>query len=291
MDTILSQDPGGGEAEKGSTISVTVVGTQVADVPDVLGERRGAAEQELEGAGFEVRTDEAGEHLRGRGARHGPGPGGRGAGRDGSEVTITVGTGPSTVEVPNVTGNTPAQAAQILEETGLRLGSQSEDYSDEVAEGSIISQDPAEGRASSPASAVDVTVSLGTGAGRGPRGLRRRPSRRRRRARGQRGPQLDRLSRWRADEAAGTALSTEPPAWARCSTQGTTVTIYYSAGPPEPTASPEPTAARRRRDPARAAGPEPEDEQEDRSNADNGGEGNANDGSGTEARQRRLRQR
>ena len=40
VDTILGQNPSTGKAEKGSTISVDVVGTRVSDVPDVVG--RGA---------------------------------------------------------------------------------------------------------------------------------------------------------------------------------------------------------------------------------------------------------
>src|SRR5215213_9073662 len=58
VDTILSQTPSTGKAEKGSKISVTVVGTRVADVPDVVGSERAAAEQKLRDAGFEVGVDE-----------------------------------------------------------------------------------------------------------------------------------------------------------------------------------------------------------------------------------------
>src|SRR5215216_2498020 len=40
VDTILGQSPSTGKAEKGSTISVDVVGTQVSNVPDVVGSGR-----------------------------------------------------------------------------------------------------------------------------------------------------------------------------------------------------------------------------------------------------------
>ena len=50
--TILSQKPEGGKAEKGSKIKVTVVGTQVANVPGVVGQGREAAVTNLEDAGF-----------------------------------------------------------------------------------------------------------------------------------------------------------------------------------------------------------------------------------------------
>src|ERR671911_1535778 len=56
VDTIIDQNPRAGKAEKGSTISVTVVGTRVSDVPDVVGSGRSEAEQKLKDAGFEVRV-------------------------------------------------------------------------------------------------------------------------------------------------------------------------------------------------------------------------------------------
>ncbi|MGI8858535.1 MAG: Stk1 family PASTA domain-containing Ser/Thr kinase, partial [Rubrobacteraceae bacterium] len=59
VDTILEQDPDDGErAEQGSDISVVVVGTQVADVPDVRGDPRDGAERALKDAGFTVQVDE-----------------------------------------------------------------------------------------------------------------------------------------------------------------------------------------------------------------------------------------
>src|SRR5215212_8568255 len=58
VDTIMSQQPQNGKAEKGSTISVNVVGTQVAEVPGVVGQGREAAEQTLKNAGFEVAVQE-----------------------------------------------------------------------------------------------------------------------------------------------------------------------------------------------------------------------------------------
>lgn len=60
-------------------------------------------------------------------------------------MTITVSTGPPTVEVPRIVGNTPEQAAEILERSNLELGSSSDTQpSDTVAAGSILLQDPEE---------------------------------------------------------------------------------------------------------------------------------------------------
>ena len=159
--TILSQTPSTGEAEKGSEISVTVVGTQVAQVPDVVGSERTAAEQELRDAGFEVQVNERESSFDEEGKVMSQNPGSGEQMEFGSGVTITVGTGPSSVQVPNLFGTTRAQASSILEGTGLQLGTTSRDYNDEVAEGFIYFQDPAGGESVEPGTAVNVTISLG----------------------------------------------------------------------------------------------------------------------------------
>nr|HEV8045060.1 PASTA domain-containing protein [Rubrobacter sp.] len=278
VDTILSQDPSGGELEKGSTILVTVVGTQVADVPDVVGASRAAAEQALRGTGFEVGVEEQESSFEDEGLVVSQDPGGGTRVEAGSEVTITVGTGPSAVEVPDVTGNTPAQAEAILQEAGLELGPQSEDYSDEVAEGSIFYQDPAGGESVEPGSAVGVTVSLGPEQVEVPEVY---------------GATLTEAQQLvddaglnstvfevEGEEAAGTALSTDPLAGTLLDPE-TTVTIYYSAGPPEVTASPEPTAQPE-------ASPETQQEQPAQENS---GPGGGNEEKAKEARENRREAR
>ncbi|HEV2092867.1 MAG TPA: Stk1 family PASTA domain-containing Ser/Thr kinase [Rubrobacter sp.] len=241
--TILSQDPEDGEAEKGSTISVEVVGTQVAEVPNVIGERRNAARDALGEAGFEVSTDERESSFEKEGRVLGQDPEGGESVESGSDVTITVGTGPDSVEVPDVSGVNTTQAGQILEETGLVLGEVAEDYSDTVPEDSIISQDPGEGESLEPGEEVDVTVSLGVEQVEVPEvygvpveeaqaildeaGINSEPVE----------------STLPNDEPAGTALSTEPGVGALVE-PGSTLPLYYSAGPPEPTVvSPEPDAS------------------------------------------------
>src|SRR5918997_6961109 len=55
LGTIVAQDPYAGEmAEEGSEISVDVVGTRIAGVPDVQGKTREEAERILKEAGFEI---------------------------------------------------------------------------------------------------------------------------------------------------------------------------------------------------------------------------------------------
>src|SRR4028119_1744034 len=114
--TIVTQDPEDGEARENSTISVEVVETRVADVPDVVGEGRNAAENILRDAGFEVSTYERESSFGQDGRVMTQSPDGGESVERGSEVNIAVGTGPETVRVPNVTGANEAQARQVLGE-------------------------------------------------------------------------------------------------------------------------------------------------------------------------------
>ncbi len=246
--TILTQDPEDGEAREASTISVEVVGTQVADVPDVVGEGRNAAEDVLRDEGFEVSTDEQDSSFENEGRVITQTPDGGESVERGEDVTITVGTGPETVRVPNVTGVTAAQAGEILEESGLVIGEQVEDYSDTVPEDSIISQDPGENESVEPGEAVDVTVSLGVEQVEVPEvyGVSVEAARARLSSVGINSEPIEVAG----DEAAGTALSTEPGVGALVE-PGSTLPLYFSAGPPEPTVvTPEPTTEPDAPDPA-----------------------------------------
>ncbi len=262
--TIISQDPENGEAREGSTVSVEVVDTQVADVPEVLGDGRNAAEGALGEDGFEVSTEEQESSFENQGRVISQEPGGGETVERGSEVTITVGTGPDTVPVPDVVGGTTDQAGPILEGSGLVLGDVLEDYSDTVPEGSIISQDPGEGESLEPGEAVDVTVSLGVEQVEVPEvyGVSVEEAQA---ILDEAGINSDPIESTLAnDEPAGTALATEPGAGALVE-PGSTLPLYYSAGPPEPTiVSPEPEASA---PPEEQDAPDPSEEGQDEPDA------------------------
>jgi serine/threonine-protein kinase len=238
VDTILRQDPEGGRAEKGSTISVVVVGTQVADVPRVVGKGPDAAEQALGDAGFEVATQQRESSFEEEGLVISQDPSGGSSQEVGSVVTITMGTGPNTVEVPDLFGNTPDQAAEILAGAELELGEQTEDLSDEVTEGQIFEQQPAAGADVEPGSEVSVTVSTGPELSTVPDvvGLSAEEAQ---------------AELWNAyfasevetvpsDEPEGTVVSTDPAAGTQADWETVTVTVNVSAGPaPEPRPQPD----------------------------------------------------
>src|SRR5918998_3896387 len=225
--TIRSQQPADGRAEEGSTISVVAVGTEIADVPDVTGENRDAAEQTLQDADFEVAVEEAESSFEEEGRVIDQSPQGGSSEEVGSQVTITVGTGPATVKVPSLYGNTTDQAAGILADYELELGTVSEDYTDEVSEGQIYFQDPAEGTSVERGSAVAVTVSRGLEQVEIPEvfGITLEEAQ----------ATLENVGLVSSpvevedNERAGTALSTEPGAGALVE-PGSTVTLYYSGG-------------------------------------------------------------
>ena len=261
VDTITAQDPSTGKAEKRSEILVTVVGKRVASVPSVVGSERAAAEQELRDAGFEVEVDEQASSFGNEGKVVSQSPEGGARPEFGTGVTITVGTGPSNVTVPGLYGNTPAQARSILQQAHLKLGDTSREYTGEVAAGSIFFQDPSQGQMVEPGSAVNVTVSLGVEQVEVPDvyglsvaaaqatlsdiGLGSQPV------------EIE------GDEAAGTALSTDPGVGAALD-PGSTVTLYYSAGPPPvTTASPASSSPNASTEPGNQGQPEDQAKPED----------------------------
>jgi eukaryotic-like serine/threonine-protein kinase len=160
---IISQTPAAGETlREGSRIYVIVSGRQVAEVPDVGGQTSEEATQTLEEAGFEV-EEEIGESTESyEGYVTGQDPrGGRNA-EVGSTVTITVGGGPETVEVPDLYNRTVEEARRALEAADLSLGRQTRETSSQVPAGQVISQNPSAGSNADSGSSVDVTVSSGT---------------------------------------------------------------------------------------------------------------------------------
>ena len=237
VDTILGQSPSTGKVEKGSTISVNVVGTRVSDVPDVVGSGRAEAERVLKAAGFEVQVDERESSFDEQNRVMSQDPSGGERAEVGSGVTIIVGTGPSSVPVPRLYGRTPAQAESVLQGAGLRLGTQSQDYTSDVAEGSIFFQDPSGGENVEPGTAVNVTVSLGPEQVEVPEvyGMSVAAAQTALSNAGLNSTPIE----VEGDEPAGTALATEPGVGALLD-PGSTVSLYYSAGPPPATkASPD----------------------------------------------------
>ncbi len=82
----------------------------------------------------------------------------------GSKVNVTL-NGPSLVTIPDVTGQTEAQALQALQSAGFATGPSKQAFDAKIPVGNVISQDPPAGTQAAKGSTVTLTVSKGQAQG------------------------------------------------------------------------------------------------------------------------------
>ncbi|WP_416978574.1 Stk1 family PASTA domain-containing Ser/Thr kinase [Streptomyces sp. T028] len=136
---------------------------QFTTVPRVLTQSQAKAEQRLEAAGLEVGDVEhaySDTVKRGTVISTDPEPGSRIRKHD--SVALTVSDGPQTVEVPDVTGSRLDKAKALLKSDGLEPGQVTEEFSDDVIKGFVISTSPEAGTERRTGSAVAIVVSKGS---------------------------------------------------------------------------------------------------------------------------------
>ncbi|MEX2420244.1 MAG: PASTA domain-containing protein, partial [Actinomycetota bacterium] len=78
----------------------------------------------------------------------------------GSEIDLVISRGPTPVAVPKVIGATEEDATSELQALGF-LVTVDEEFSEDVARGRVISQEPGKGSQLQPGNAVTIVVSLG----------------------------------------------------------------------------------------------------------------------------------
>lgn len=152
----------GTEVDKNTTIHVVVSsGEKGTTVPNVVGDSEDEAAKTLEDAGFEVETEAeySSDVDEGKVVSQTP-IGGRTLSK-GSTVTITISKGAEIVTVPKITGMTEENARTALKEAGLEVGNVTEESSDSVAEGKVISQGTASGNRVSAGTKISFVVSTG----------------------------------------------------------------------------------------------------------------------------------
>lgn len=76
-------------------------------------------------------------------------------------ITLAVSTGPTSVQVPDVTNQTQAQATTTLQNAGFKVVQGQPQNSSTVAQGSVITTNPAPGAAAAKGSAVQLILSAG----------------------------------------------------------------------------------------------------------------------------------
>ncbi|MDO8847037.1 MAG: Stk1 family PASTA domain-containing Ser/Thr kinase [Coriobacteriia bacterium] len=161
---IISQDPeAGAEVEEGAAVNIVVsMGIAQVTVPDLTNMPEATAIEALRSTGdleYDKTTDEnsatiaKGLVIRTEPAAGTPVP-------KGTRVILFVSAGIEQVKVPNVVGQAQAQAKATLEAVGLAV-SVVEEFSDTIAKGTVMMQDPSPNVVLEAGSTVTIAVSKG----------------------------------------------------------------------------------------------------------------------------------
>ena len=161
---IISQDPpAGDEVEEGAAINIVVsAGIAQVTVPDLTNMPEATAIEALRSTGdleYDKTTDENNKDIaKGLVIRTEPAMGTTVP--KGTRVILFVSAGVEQVKVPSVVGQAQAQAKATLEAVSLVV-SVVEEFSDTVAKGTVISQDPSANVVLEAGSTVTIKVSKG----------------------------------------------------------------------------------------------------------------------------------
>ena len=159
--TVIAEIPSGGsKAPKGSTISLTVsAGLGTTTVPPVEGESLNQAEADIRGANLRVgRIISQSSNTIPAGQVTGSDPGAGSNPGVGSRVTLFVSSGAAKVTVPDVRGESEAQAKSDLHNAGFSVSAVPQTTSDKTQVGNVISQSPAGNTQLGQGSTVTITV-------------------------------------------------------------------------------------------------------------------------------------
>ena len=165
-DYIVSQDiEGNTQVDKGTILNLVVSSGKVVGttVPDVVGLSEAEAKVMLEAEGFTMQKQLQESPDVEKGNVISQSPLGATTAAVGSAITVVISSGSTevTIEMPNLLGKTEEEAKVILDEAGLVCRTVTEDNSDTVEKGKIISQSVAAGGTVEEGTAVDLVVSLG----------------------------------------------------------------------------------------------------------------------------------
>jgi len=132
-------------------------------VPSLVGSKPTDAEATLSNLGLQMKIVGDGEYNKevpaGNISRQDPSPNDQV--KEGRTIQVWLSLGPKMVQVPALAGRTVDEARVQLEGAGLTLGQQTTDYSDDVQEGYVISQNPNPQTELREGSSVDIVVSQG----------------------------------------------------------------------------------------------------------------------------------
>ncbi|NGO77832.1 Stk1 family PASTA domain-containing Ser/Thr kinase [Streptomyces sp. YC504] len=160
---VMDTDPDRGQRiREGGTVTLTVsLGQRIVRVPDVSGTPLAEAKKELQKAGLEpgtVTREFSDEIKRGDVIRTSPTSGTQR--QTGTAVALTVSKG-EPVEVPDVTGRTPEEARDELEEDGFKVEIAEQRVHSEHDKGLVGEQSPGGGASLGEGDTVTLTLSKG----------------------------------------------------------------------------------------------------------------------------------
>jgi eukaryotic-like serine/threonine-protein kinase len=157
---VLDQNPNPGrEARKGDKVDVTVSqGQEKAIVPDVVGQQEADAVGILANAGFRVNRIREPNSTVARGRVFDQDPKGQAEAAPGSVVDIFISQGPESFAMPDVRGETEAEARNELESEDLQVRVVREFAVSDSDRGRVIDQDPTPGTTVNRGQTVTITV-------------------------------------------------------------------------------------------------------------------------------------
>lgn len=134
---------------------------QFTRVPSLLGQTEQVAKKRLADAGLDAKVghDFSGTFERGTVMRTDPEP--RSRIRGNGSVTLVISRGPEIVRVPDLTGESLADAKDALKKVGLAPGVITRSFDEETAQGEIIRSQPQAGTELRPDAGVALVVSKG----------------------------------------------------------------------------------------------------------------------------------
>ena len=160
---VVWQDPPPAVAvPEGARVTLSVSrGPRPVQVPEVTGYEREVAIQLIVAAGLTVARVDTGLAPAERGVVVSSNPTAGRSLNPGSGVGLFVSVGTATIRIPNVIGLTVDEATELLDETGLALGTARRRTTNNHEPDLIFEQAPAAGTLSASGAAVNVTVARG----------------------------------------------------------------------------------------------------------------------------------
>ncbi|HFU4084538.1 TPA: Stk1 family PASTA domain-containing Ser/Thr kinase [Streptococcus suis] len=146
---------------EGSKVDIVVARVAMVTIPNLIGSDADSAQKELEDLGFKVTLKKEYSDTVEEGYVIKTDPVANSSKEKGSTITVIVSKGVQPKTVQDVTGKSQDTAKQLLEAAGFIIGTISEEYSDSVAEGNVISTDPQANVELEKGSIVNMLVSKG----------------------------------------------------------------------------------------------------------------------------------